>query len=140
MGGALADELVVPERSAWPVPDGVGLEAACCIPIVYGTADLALRHRAELRGGQTLLVLGAAGGVGVAACQIGKAIGARVVAVAGGREKVEFLRRLGCVDVVDSTAFGDPTAKGQELHKAIKAVAPKGGILQPHCLLNSSKS
>ena len=55
MGGAFAEELVAPEAAAWPVPQGVDLEDASAIPVVYGTADLAVRHRAQLREGKRMV-------------------------------------------------------------------------------------
>eukprot|EP00198_Chlamydomonas_reinhardtii_P006595 XP_001695931.1 predicted protein [Chlamydomonas reinhardtii] len=93
--GAFAEQAVVPAPAAWRVPEGLALEDAAAIPIVYGTADVSLRHRAQLKPGQTVLVLGAAGGVGVAALQLAKLAGARVVAVAGGAAKADFLRGQG---------------------------------------------
>ena len=74
-------------------------------------------------------MLGAAGGVGVAACQIGKALGATVVAVVNGQDKLDFLRTLGVAHVIDASALSGPGSsgnKGLPLHIAIKAVAPKG--------------
>ncbi|KAG1665413.1 hypothetical protein FOA52_005755 [Chlamydomonas sp. UWO 241] len=121
MGGAFAEQVVVAEAAVWKLPDGFDLHAAAAVPVVYGTADLALRVRAQLKKGQTLLVLGAAGGVGVAACQIGLATGATVVAVVRGPEKAAFMRQLGVTAVIDSAALG-----GVPLHKAVKAVAKKG--------------
>ena len=71
------------------------MEAAAGLPVAYGTAYLALRERADLRPGQTLLVLGAAGGVGLAAVQLGRVMGARVIAVARGAAKMKALREVG---------------------------------------------
>ncbi|KAF6260847.1 hypothetical protein COO60DRAFT_838483 [Scenedesmus sp. NREL 46B-D3] len=121
-GGAFAEEVVVPAAAAWHIPAGVDAAEAAGVPIVYGTADLALRHRARLREGQTVLVLGASGGVGTAAVQISKLLGARVVAVTSGADKAAYLRQLGADAVVDTAA---PAAAGQRLHKLIAAAAPK---------------
>ncbi|KAG2434122.1 hypothetical protein HXX76_007849 [Chlamydomonas incerta] len=121
--GAFAEQAVVPAPAAWKVPEGLALEDAAAIPIVYGTADVSLRHRAQLKPGQTVLVLGAAGGVGVAALQLAKLAGAKVVAVAGGAAKADFLRAQGADAVVDSEAAA---AAKTPLHKAIKQAAPKG--------------
>ncbi|KAG9160892.1 hypothetical protein Leryth_008709 [Lithospermum erythrorhizon] len=85
------------------VPDGCDLVAAGALPVAYGTSHLALVHRAQLQKNQVLLVLGAAGGVGVSAVQIGKICGAIVIAVARGAEKVQFLKSLGVDHVVDLT-------------------------------------
>ncbi|WIA34847.1 hypothetical protein OEZ86_013145 [Tetradesmus obliquus] len=122
-GGAFAEEVVVPAAAAWHIPAGVDAAEAAGVPIVYGTADLALRHRARLQAGQTVLVLGASGGVGTAAVQISKLLGARVVAVTSGADKAAYLAQLGADAVVDTAA---PAAAGQRLHKLVAAAAPKG--------------
>ncbi|KIY97737.1 hypothetical protein MNEG_10225 [Monoraphidium neglectum] len=122
--GAFADEWVVHQASVWRVPDGLDPQLASALPIAYGTADLALRHRGKLGPGQTLLVLGASGGVGTAAVQIGKLVGARVIAVTSGAAKADYLRGLGADAVVDAAA----APEGAPLHKLIRAVAPKGGV------------
>ncbi|GLC40695.1 hypothetical protein PLESTB_000031800 [Pleodorina starrii] len=122
-GGAFAEQVVAPAAAVWRVPDGVPLQDAAAIPIVYGTADLALRHRAQLKAGQTVLILGAAGGVGVAALQLARLAGARVVAVAAGPAKAAFLRDQGADAVLDSEELA---AGGTPLHKALRAAAPKG--------------
>jgi NADPH:quinone reductase len=118
---AFAEEAVVPAAGVWRLPDGFkDLQAAAGIPVAFGTADLALRHRAGLKAGQTLLVLGASGGVGAAAVQIGRLLGARVVAVARGADKARFLRDvLGAHAVVDTAALkgGGGGGGGGEKHK-----------------------
>ncbi|KAH9767636.1 PKS ER domain-containing protein [Citrus sinensis] len=85
----------------FPVPKGCDLLAAAALPVAFGTSHVALVHRAQLSSGQVLLVLGAAGGVGVAAVQIGKVCGATIIAVARGAEKIKFLKSLGVDHVVD---------------------------------------
>ncbi|KAG2491901.1 hypothetical protein HYH03_009853 [Edaphochlamys debaryana] len=122
-GGAFAESVVAPAGAVWRVPDAVPLEDAAAIPIVYGTADVALRHRAGLAAGQTVLVLGAAGGVGVAAVQLSRLAGARVVAVAAGKAKADFLKAQGADAVIDTEAVA---ASGRALHVAIREAAPKG--------------
>src|SRR5882672_9109450 len=99
--GAFAERAVVPARSAWPMPAGMSFEAGASFPIVYPTSYAGLVFRAGLRRGETLLVHAAAGGVGVAAVQIGKALGARVVATAGGADKLDVARRAGADVVID---------------------------------------
>ncbi|KAL8154370.1 hypothetical protein V2J09_012130 [Rumex salicifolius] len=101
--GTFAQFIVVDESDLLQVPDGCDLVAAGALPIAYGTSHIALVHRANLASGQVLLVLGAAGGVGVTAVQIGKVCGAIVIAVARGDEKVRFLKSLGVDHVVDSS-------------------------------------
>jgi NADPH:quinone reductase len=93
--GAFASQAVVPALAAHRLPDGMSFEAAAAIPIVYPTSYAALVFRAGLRSGESLLVHAAAGGVGIAAVQIGKALGARVIATAGGAEKLEVARQAG---------------------------------------------
>lgn len=99
--GTYAEFLVVDQKDLFPVPDGCDLIAAGALPVAFGTSHIALVHRAQLKHGQVLLVLGAAGGVGLAAVQIGKVCGAVVIAVARGTEKVKFLESLGVDHVVD---------------------------------------
>ena len=101
MGGGLAEQVVVQAGSAFKLPDGVSAEAAAALPVNYGTTWYALHERIQLQAGQTMLVTGAAGGTGTAAIQIGKAAGARIIAVAGGSEKVELARREGADVVID---------------------------------------
>ncbi|MFB9994670.1 NADPH:quinone oxidoreductase family protein [Deinococcus oregonensis] len=86
--GAFASHLIAPANAVMPLPDGMEFDVAACLPLAYGTSMHALSDRAALKAGETLLVLGAAGGVGLAAVAIGKAMGARVIAAAGTDEKV----------------------------------------------------
>ena len=99
--GGFAQEMVVPAVQVWPVPDTMSDIEAGGFPIIYGTSHLALTERARLRAGETLLVHGAAGGVGLAAVEIGKKIGATVIAVAGGADKLAVARRHGADHVLD---------------------------------------
>ena len=86
-GGAFAEEVLVDSEWLVPVPDEMDDVIAAGFPTVYGTSNFALKHRGNLRAGETLLVLGAAGGVGLTAVELGKTMGANVIAAAGGREK-----------------------------------------------------
>ncbi|HVM54106.1 MAG TPA: NADPH:quinone oxidoreductase family protein [Acidimicrobiales bacterium] len=101
MGGGLAKKVAVAAQSAFVVPDGVSAEAAAAIPINYGTTWYALHERGHLQPGETMLVTGAAGGTGTAAIQLGKATGARIIAVAGGAEKVKLAEEVGADVVID---------------------------------------
>ena len=101
MGGGLEEQAVVGATSVWPMPERLSSAKAAAIPVNYGTTWFALHDRAHLQAGETLLVTGAAGGVGSAAIQLGKAAGATVIAVAGGDEKVARCRDLGADHVVD---------------------------------------
>ena len=102
--GGFAEWSIVPADRAYRVPDTVSDADAVATLIAFQTAHLALHRRGALAAGETLLVLGAAGGVGSAAIQLGKDAGARVVAVAGGADKQEHCRALGADAVVDSAS------------------------------------
>lgn len=102
--GGFAETAVVPASSAHLLPDGMSFEEGAAIPIIYPTSYAALVFRASLQAGETLLVHAAVGGVGSAAVQIGKALGARVIATVGGAEKAEIARALGADEVVDYRA------------------------------------
>ena len=93
--GGLVERLAVPASSLIPMPEGMSFEEAAALTMTYGTSYYALKDRAKLQPGETLLVLGAAGGVGAAAVELGKAMGARVVAAASTNDKVEFALELG---------------------------------------------
>jgi len=93
--GAFAEEVVAPARTVVPMPDGISYEVAAAFTLTYGTSWHAVRDRAALKAGETMLVLGAAGGVGLSAVEIGKAIGARVIAAASSDEKLAICREHG---------------------------------------------
>lgn len=99
--GAYAERAVVPAGSAWRLPPRMSFEEGAVLPIVYPTSYAALAFRARMQPGETLLVHAAAGGVGLAAVQIGKAMGARVIATAGGADKLEIVRRAGADVLID---------------------------------------
>jgi NADPH2:quinone reductase len=99
--GGIAEKFVTDASRTVPIPAGVDFAMAACLPTAYGTTLHALRDRAQMRAGETLLVLGAAGGVGLSAVQIGKRMGARVIAAASSAEKLEICRQHGADDVVD---------------------------------------
>ncbi|XP_048232143.1 quinone oxidoreductase-like protein 2 homolog isoform X2 [Ricinus communis] len=101
--GSFAQFIVADQSQLYPVPEGCDLVAAAALPVAFGTSHVALVHRAHLTSSQVLLVLGAAGGVGLSAVQIGKVCGAIIVAVVRGFEKVELLKSLGVDHVVDSS-------------------------------------
>jgi NADPH:quinone reductase len=97
-GGGFAESTTASAAGVFPIPDSMPFAAAAALHVVYQTGHLALHRRAHLQAGETLLVHAGAGGVGSAAIQLGLAAGARVVATAGGPEKVKVLEELG-VDV-----------------------------------------
>ncbi|EJN11888.1 Zn-dependent oxidoreductase, NADPH:quinone reductase [Bradyrhizobium sp. YR681] len=104
--GALAEEIVVSPAALYPLPDGVAAEVAASFRANYLTALYALSARASLCAGEQLLVLGAAGGTGIAAVQIGRLLGARVIAAASTPDKREFARQHGADAVIDYTQAG----------------------------------
>jgi NADPH2:quinone reductase len=99
--GGLADQVVVPEVGAHAVPDDMPAAKAASLLITYQTGWVGLHRRAQLKAGETLLVHAGAGGVGSAAIQLGKAAGARVIATAGGPDKVKVCEQLGADVAVD---------------------------------------
>lgn len=99
--GAFAEQVVVPELAAVKMPDAVSFETAAATLLTYLTTIHALVDRASLREGETLLVLGASGGVGTAAIQLGKLLGARVIAAAGSADKIAYCKQQGADDGVD---------------------------------------
>lgn len=141
--GGLAQHGCFPAHRAVPLPQGMPYDAAAGLLIAHGTSHLALARRARLRAGETLLVLGAAGGVGLTAVEIGKALGARVVACARGPEKLDVARRMGADHLLDSDtadirtemlALGgadvvyDPVG-GAQFTAAFRATKPEGRVL-----------
>ncbi len=99
--GGFAEIAVVPAAGVYRMPEGMSFEEGAALPIIYPTSYAALVFRAHLAAGETLLVHAAAGGVGIAAVQIGKALGARVIATAGGAEKLEIARANGADETID---------------------------------------
>jgi len=93
--GAFASRCAVSQDMVMPVPQGLNLQQAAGFSVTYGTSYHALKQSAELRAGETMLVLGAAGGVGITAVEIGKAMGANVIAAASTDEKVAFALAAG---------------------------------------------
>ena len=135
-GGAMRERVVAPAARAYSKPRGVSFEQAAGIITTYGTTYYALVQRAALKKGETMLVTGAAGGVGVSAVQIGKALGARVIAAASSDEKLEVARRAGADELVN---YGSG-----ELKEAVKSLTggrgadviydPVGGDLFDQCM------
>jgi NADPH:quinone reductase len=101
--GGCREKVVVAADRVVPLPSGIGFEAAAGLTVTYGTTIHALRDRAQMKPGETLVVLGAAGGVGQAAVEVGKVMGARVIACASSDEKLAFCRRLGADETVNYT-------------------------------------
>lgn len=93
--GAFAQQIAVPAKMVMPMPPGLNFDTAAAVTLTYGTSHHAVVDRAQLKAGETMLVLGAAGGVGLAAIEIGKALGARVIAAASSDEKLAVCKDHG---------------------------------------------
>jgi NADPH:quinone reductase len=129
--GAAREQVAVPANRVAHVPDGLPLDKAAGLSVTYGTSLHALKQRAEMKPGETLLVLGASGGVGVAAVEIGRAMGARVIAGASSDDKLEFARQYGAAETINY-ATQDLRARLKELTgpKGVDVVYdPVGGAL-----------
>ncbi|MEP2715469.1 NADPH:quinone oxidoreductase family protein [Pseudophaeobacter sp.] len=111
--GGLAEEGVFDANRAVKIPDDMGFNDAAALLIAYGTSHIALDHCARLQPGETLLVTGAAGGVGLTAVEIGKLMGARVIAQARSAEKLEVARAAGADILIDAD---------QDLRQEVKAL------------------
>lgn len=141
--GGLAEHGVFDAARAVAIPDAMPFEEAAGFLVAYGTSHLALTHRAGLQPGERLLVLGAAGGVGLTAVELGAVMGAEVIAVARGAEKLEIARAAGARHLIDSDT-GDIRAEvkalggadvvydavgGAAFDAALRATRPEGRIL-----------
>lgn len=121
--GGLAEKGVFPAALCRPVPDDMPSEVAAGFMVAYGTSHLALTRRARLQAGETLLVLGAAGGVGLTAVEIGKAMGAKVIAVARGAEKLAVAKDAGADHLIDSST--------EDIKSAVKALGGADVVYDP---------
>ena len=99
--GGFAEEAVVLSADAFPIPDDLDFVTAAALPVAYGTAHLGLEYRARLKAGEVLLISGAAGGVGLAAVEIGKALGATVIATASSEKKLATAKEHGADYLID---------------------------------------
>jgi NADPH:quinone reductase len=99
--GAFASQACADQNMVVPMPSGMDFEVAAAFTLAYGTSHHAVIDRGQLKAGETLLVLGAAGGVGLAALEIGKAVGARVIAAASTDEKLEVCKAHGADDTIN---------------------------------------
>jgi NADPH2:quinone reductase len=144
--GGYAEEAVAAATTTWHVPESVDLATAVSVPLGYGTSYASLHWRARIKAGETLVVFGAAGGVGLAAVQIGSLAGANVIAVAGTDERVQTAiangANSGIVHTVDDLGkriksinngrgvdlVYDPVG-GRLFDEALRCVGPEGRIL-----------
>jgi NADPH2:quinone reductase len=132
-GGTFASELILPTPFVVPIPDSMDFITAAAFPLAYGTAHFALTHRGHLRSGETLLVTGAGGGVGLAAVEVGKRLGARVIAAAGGADKLKIASEHGADDLIDyqTTSLRD---RIKDLAGGVDVVfEPVGGDIFDQC-------
>jgi len=102
--GAYAQEILVPGASCFPMPERFSFEQAAAFTMIYGTSFYALKQRGQLKAGETLLVLGASGGVGMAAVELGKLMGATVIAAGGSNEKLAVCQQRGADHIVNYNA------------------------------------
>ncbi|MEL6945466.1 MAG: NADPH:quinone oxidoreductase family protein [Bacteroidota bacterium] len=112
--GAFAEQTAVPALQCLPLPNGVSYEQAASYLMTYGTSYHALKDRANLKAGETVLVIGAAGGVGIACVQLAKLMGAKVIAVASTQEKLDFCKAHGADHLINY--------KTEDLKAALKAL------------------
>jgi NADPH2:quinone reductase len=103
MLGGFAEQAVAPAAQVIPIPDAMSFEHAAAFTTIYGTSYHALKQRAKLQPGESVLVLGAAGGVGLATVQLAKAMGAKVIAAASSAEKLEIAREGGADELINYT-------------------------------------
>ena len=127
--GGLAEEVVAEAANVFPIPERMPFEGAAAMPIAYGTAHFGLHRRAALKEGETVLVNAGSGGVGSAAIQLAKAAGARVIATAGGPEKVGVCQNLGADVAIDylEEDFGGPVKEATGGRGADVVFDPVGG-------------
>jgi NADPH2:quinone reductase len=125
--GTFAEQIAVPAMTCVKLPAAVGFEVGAATLLTYATTRHALVDRAALRAGETLLVLGAAGGVGIAAIELGKLLGARVIAVAGSEAKRAFCRAHGADEAIGYEALKDDVKRLTSNNGADVIYDPVGG-------------
>lgn len=121
--GGLADQGVFPAAKALEIPDNMPFTDAAAFQVAYGTSHVGLDYRAGLKPGENLLVLGAAGGVGLTAVEIGKLMGANVIACARGADKLAVCKAAGADHLIDSET--------EDLREAVKALGGADVIYDP---------
>ena len=125
--GAYAEKMAASARTVFPLPDGVSYEDACALMCGYGTSHYALKQRGQLQPGETLCVLGASGLTGIAAVQIGKAMGAKVIGVASSEEKRRIARDAGADIVIGYDNLRDDLKTATQGKGVDVAFDPVGG-------------
>ncbi|SDG35289.1 NADPH:quinone oxidoreductase family protein [Pseudonocardia oroxyli] len=142
--GGFAPLAKAPVARVLPLPDGIGFVEAACYPLNYLTMLFGLRDRGGLREGETVLVQGAAGGIGTASIQIARALGARVISVVSSEEKADFARKVGSHEAVLVDGFRDAVlgltggrgadivvdpVGGDRFTDSLRSLAPAGRLL-----------
>lgn len=144
--GGMAEEVIALESQTFRIPDGMSFEQAAGFPVTYGTTYYALVDRAHLKAGEVLLVHGAAGGVGSNAVEVGKILGAKVIATAGSDEKLAVAKRQGADETINyskesvkdrtkaltndrgADVIFDPVG-GDVFDESLRCIAPEGRLL-----------
>ncbi|MFQ3457190.1 NADPH:quinone oxidoreductase family protein [Bradyrhizobium sp. UFLA01-814] len=144
--GGFAEEAIVDAANVFRIPDSLSFEGSTLFPTIYATAYAGLKWRANLQSGETLLVHGAAGASGLAAVEVGRALGATVIATAGGERKIEAAKRFGADHAIDYRTGGfrdrvleitsgrgadvvfDPVG-GDIFDESLRCVAPLGRLI-----------
>jgi NADPH2:quinone reductase len=121
--GGFAEYALAPASACVPIPDAMSDIQAAAFQVAYGTSHVALGHKANLQPGERLLVLGAAGGVGLTAVEIGKLMGAEVIAVARGANRLELVRAVGADHLIDSQTA--------DIREAVKALGGADVVYDP---------
>ena len=130
-GGAFAERCVATEALTLPLPDALSFAQGAAYSVAYGTSYHALKQGAALAAGETVLVLGAAGGVGIAAVEIAKALGARVIAAASADDKLEFARESGADETInyDTASLRDAVRELTDGNGVDVVYDPVGGAI-----------
>ena len=121
--GGLAEYAALPSQICLPIPDSMNMVDAAAFPVAYGTAHLALGFKARLQPGERLVVLGASGGVGLTGIELGKLMGAEVIAVARGPKKLQIAKEMGAEHLIDSETA--------DLHNSISALGGADVVYDP---------
>lgn len=118
--GGFAEQVCAPEQRVFLIPDSLDFPAAAAFPVVYGTSHMGLVLKAGLKAGETVLITGAAGGVGLSAVEIAKQAGATVIAAAGGADKLALAERYGADHLIDY--------REDDIRKQVKAITKGRGV------------
>ena len=121
--GGLAEYIALPAQICLPIPDNMSFEHAAAFPVAYGTSHVALEYRARMQAGERLLVLGAAGGIGLTAVELGKLMGAEVIACARGADRLAVAKAAGADHLIDSAT--------QDIREVVKSLGGADVVYDP---------